>query len=201
LEEVEEIVFNLTHQLDVQAMNARIEEYLRLNAELIQRNLDRQEDEDQAIQRAMEEERQEYLLRKESDIERLRREQEQERMKRLILPSPAGAEMEAVKKQKGGDGEAEKRGEELERGPSLMKRLARMNENRRAAAVRDVNPFPDPLESPYLRPRLAHLRSDYYDPFLADFMTDKFVAGGFSAQVVFTKAISLLNQALFVANK
>lgn len=42
LEEVEEIVFNLVNDTDVQAMNARIEAYQRENQELIQRNLDKE---------------------------------------------------------------------------------------------------------------------------------------------------------------
>jgi hypothetical protein len=42
LEEVEEIVFNLVSDTDVQAMNARIEAYQRENQELIQRNTEKE---------------------------------------------------------------------------------------------------------------------------------------------------------------
>lgn len=42
LEEVEDIIFNLVNDTDVQAMNAKIEEYQRENMEQIQLNLEKE---------------------------------------------------------------------------------------------------------------------------------------------------------------
>jgi CDK-activating kinase assembly factor MAT1 len=82
LEEVEDIIFNLINQIDVERTNARIEYYRRSNQEVILKNATRQTREDQAVWKEVEQEKVEAQRRKDAEnqeIESERREQEKAR--------------------------------------------------------------------------------------------------------------------------
>lgn len=186
LEEVEEIIFNLVNELDVQSMNARIEQYMRENAALIQRNQDIKVDEDLAINRALEEEVRDFRIRRDMDMQL---EQQERRSKRRNITNQSEGSVD-----NGATGQCD-----VGRGPSLVRRLARIIESK--SRVAEENVFEDPLETPFIRQRPVQLLDIYHDPTLLEFKSDVFKSGGFSQSITFAKAISLLNIGLFVPTK
>jgi CDK-activating kinase assembly factor MAT1 len=158
LEEVEDIIHNLVHEHDVQLQNARIEEYLRANAASIQKNIDRQRDEDNAIFRALEEEIRDYHLRKKADDNELIQEMQNLSSKKHLNMSSTEVDTTILQNKSVVS-------QVLRRGPALMDRLnVNISAGRKSHFVAD-NPFSDPLKSPYLRFNnltCAHL--SFYDP-------------------------------------
>ncbi|ORY33526.1 MAT1-domain-containing protein, partial [Rhizoclosmatium globosum] len=66
LEEVEDIMFNLINDVDVQATNERVEKFRQENKDLIAANLNRQANEDRAISNRLKREREEKRIRREA---------------------------------------------------------------------------------------------------------------------------------------
>ena len=84
LEEIEDIIFNLINQIDVERTNSRIESYRRSNQEVILKNATRQTKESKAIWKEVEQEKVEAQRRRDAEnqeIESERREQEKARVK------------------------------------------------------------------------------------------------------------------------
>jgi CDK-activating kinase assembly factor MAT1 len=85
LEEVEQIIFNLVHQIDVEKTNEQVERYKQNNQELILKNNIKQNREDQALLSTLEREKDEArrrreLERKEMEMERLAEKQARVKM-------------------------------------------------------------------------------------------------------------------------
>lgn len=213
LESVEDIIFDLVNNENIQAIEDKIEEYRKENAEIIQRNIQKEMNEEMMLQQVLETQNREYQETLEQDLKERQLEQSKKLSRKTeliqqiavsrkkatdILP----AFMEEVSHAGAEGGKTSVKFASGKRGLSIQKQIE-MNKKRLTEVVKYSNPFEDVLETPYNRDNDSPLLdiSAYRDPSVVSFVMDKqaqILAGGFSVNLIYKRAIQSLQFGIFV---
>jgi CDK-activating kinase assembly factor MAT1 len=213
LESVEDIIFDLVNNENIQAIEDKIEEYRKENAEIIQRNIQKEMNEEMMLQQVLETQNREYQETLEQDL----KERQLEQTKKLSRKTELIQQI-AVSRKKATDilpafieevshagaegGKTSVKFASGKRGLSIQKQIE-MNKKRLTEVVKYSNPFEDVLETPYNRDNDSPLLdiSAYRDPSVVSFVMDKqaqILAGGFSVNLIYKRAIQSLQFGIFV---
>ncbi|KAJ8330670.1 TFIIH/NER complex subunit, variant 2 [Batrachochytrium dendrobatidis] len=204
LEEVEEILFNMINDVDVQQTQERIERFRLENKEIIAANIAIQRSEERAAFLLLEKEKKEKLLRKEAYLNQALEEEKAKKHEQIdIINQLASAEsasdvMDIVNKSK------------LKMAPQKGLRFADVHidlnmDNEDDTTVYDVlldDGTYEPFDGLYCEPIYYAASINYTDPMAQQFKVEgkaiQLKAGGYSASIAQQRALSSAYAGIFV---